>query len=227
MIRLVIVDDHAIMRSGLKQICALAADLEVVAEASHGQALLALLPVTPVDLILLDFSMPGLHGEQLVRLLQQNHPGLPILMLSMHDEPALAEHMLQLGVDGFLSKDCQPETLLAAVHQVAGGGRFVDPRIAPPLAWSKPVALPLHEQLSPREAQVLQLLSSGHSIKHIGQHLQISAKTVSTHKLRVMEKLEVTSMAELMRYVIHHRLDAQPQHSQSGNRGVTQKKSLI
>ncbi len=210
MIRLIVADDHAMMRSGLRHICALADDVEVVAEASHGQALLELLPVMQVDLVLLDYLMPGLHGDELVRLLRQNYPGLPILMLSMHDQPEMAEHMLQVGVSGYLSKDCHPDTFLAAVRQVAGGAQFVDPHIARHLAGGKPPASPLHERLSSRERQVLQLLSRGTSIKHIGQRLQISAKTVSTHKLRVMEKLEVASMAELMRYVIHHRLDAQP-----------------
>lgn len=208
MIRLLIADDHALVRGALKQMLALTTDMTVVAEAGHGDELLALLPATPVDVLLLDYSMPGLHGPDLLKRLRHSHPTLPILMLSMHDAPELAAHMLQLGAKGFLSKGCQPEMLLTAVREVAQGRRFLEPALARRAQQGgRSAAVAPHHRLSQREDQILHLLCQGHSIKHIGQHLHISSKTVSTLKGRVMEKLGVSNMADLMRYVIHHGLD--------------------
>jgi len=222
MIRLLIADDHAIMRSGLRQIFALMPEVAVAAEAHDGQKVLEILQHQTFDLLLLDVSMPGLSGAELIAQVQQQHAELPILVLSMHDKPHIAKQMLAAGANGFITKDCEPEILLAAIRKVAAGGNYIDPAIAEKMAFHRgihpagaatspaPASRPRHHLLSPREREVLQWLTQGFAIKQIGEQLAISNKTVSTHKLRLMQKLEVANMPELMRYAIENGLDAAP-----------------
>ena len=219
MIKLLIVDDHAIMRSGLSQIFALMPEISVVGEARDGLEALQLLSRLRVNLLLLDVNMHGLSGAELIARVRQQHPALPILILSMYDQPHIAAEMLAVGANGFITKDCEPEILLAAIRKVAAGGNYIDPVIAEKMAFSGNTALrsmgndsgigppPRHSLLSRRECEVLQRLVQGHAIKQIGEQLSISGKTVSTHKLRLMEKLAVDNMADLMRYAIQHGLD--------------------
>jgi DNA-binding NarL/FixJ family response regulator len=223
MIELLIVDDHAIMRSGLSQIFALMPEVRVAGEARNGLEALQWLSRTPVDLLLLDVNMPGLSGAALIHRVRQQHPGLPILILSMYDQPHIAAEMLAADANGFISKDCEPDILLAAIRRVAAGGNYIDPVMAEKMAFSGNNTLrdlgrrdggialrprPRHSLLSRRECEVLQGLIQGHAIKQIGERLSISGKTVSTHKLRLMDKLAVENMADLMRYAIEHGLDA-------------------
>jgi DNA-binding NarL/FixJ family response regulator len=208
MIRLLIADDHAIMRGGLKQIFAPEPDMAVVGEACDGAEVMNLLRQAPVDLLLLDLNMPGIKGPDLVQRIKVHHPSLKILMLSMHKEPQFTARMLKAGVQGYITKDCEPDILLAAIRKVAAGGRYIDPDLAEMIVFTDPSSgqHPTHGLLSNREAQVLRLLATGKGVNEIGRELAISSKTVSTHKARLLEKLELTSMADLMRYAIEHQL---------------------
>lgn len=179
MIRLLIADDHALVRGGLKQIFALVSDLEVVGEAASGAELLARLPRNACDLLLLDLNMPGVSGADLIAQVKALQSDLPILVLSMHNEP-----------------------------EVAARGNYLDPVIAAKMVFDRPAApqAPLHLRLSERELEIFNLLITGHSLMAIGAQLFISSKTVSTHKARLMEKLKVDNMADLMRYAMQHDL---------------------
>lgn len=208
MIRLLIADDHALVRGGLRQIFALVHDFEVVAEAASGAEVLERLCQHPCDLLLLDLNMPGISGPELLARVKTHSPALPVLVLSMHNEPLMATGMLKAGANGFITKDCEPEALIAAIRTVAAHGNYLDPDIATQMAFAaiptKPDAR--HLTLSERELEIFKLLTSGHSITAIGKQLFISSKTVSTHKARLMEKLAVDSMAGLMRYAMQHQL---------------------
>jgi len=208
MIRVMITDDHAIMRKGLKQLFALVGDIEVVAEATDGAAALERLRQGGIDLLLLDMTMPGISGEDLVSRIRAHYPTLPILILSMHKEAQIAQRALKAGANGYLTKDRDPEDLLEAIRKVATGGRFLDPQIAEQMAFNASgVGEPAgHECLTDREFQVMRLLAQGVSVNDIASQLAISAKTVSTHKARLMEKMAFTSNADLVRYALEHRL---------------------
>lgn len=209
MIRIIIADDHAIVRSGLKQLFTLTMDIEVVGEAEDASQLLCFLAHTKPDVILLDLNMPGLGGIDMISSLRQQYPVLPILVLSMHNELQIVSRALKVGASGYLTKDNDPETLLLAIRKVATGNRFIDPRLAEKLVFefegsdqNKP-----HEKLTKREFQILTLLGSGMSVNDISRKLAISNKTVSTHKARLCEKLQLSNNAELIRYYDAHGLN--------------------
>lgn len=208
MIRLLIADDHTIMREGLKQLFSLTEDIAVVGEASCGEAVLDSLCRIEADLLLLDMSMPGLNGRDLIGQLQAHYRKLPILVLSMHNEPQIARRALKAGASGYLSKDRDPEMLFAAVRKVAGGGRFLDPQIAENMAFdANSNSYTAHtDRLTGRELQIFQLLIQGKGVNEIGDHLEISSKTVSTHKTNLMEKMGFTSNVELVRYALEQGL---------------------
>jgi DNA-binding NarL/FixJ family response regulator len=208
MIRLLIADDHALVRGGLKQIFALVKDFEVVGEAASGDEVLERLRQLPCDLLLMDLNMPGISGADLIAEIKVHHGNLPILVLSMHNEPQVAARMLKAGAGGYITKDCEPEVLLDAIRTVAAHGNYIDPVIAAKMVFESPAAQqkPLHVSLSERELEIFHLLTAGHSLTAIGTQLFISSKTVSTHKARLMEKLKVDNMAGLMRYAMEHDL---------------------
>ncbi|BBT16881.1 response regulator [Metapseudomonas otitidis] len=209
MTRILIADDHAIMRGGLKQLIEFDARLQVAAEAENGAQVLEQLRAGEFDLLLLDMSMPGLSGEDLISRVHGRYPRLPILVLSMHNEAQIAQRALRAGASGYLTKDHNPETLLAAIHRVAGGGRYLDPRIAEQLAFAS--SSPTDDaaaQLSDREFQILRLLAQGLSVNQIADQLVISNKTVSTHKTRLMEKMGFTCNADIIKYAMTHGLTA-------------------
>lgn len=213
MLQLVIADDHAIVRSGLCQIFGLMSDIGVAGEARNGGEVLALLGRHSPDLLLLDAAMPGINGADLIRQVRVQNPHLPILVLSLHDMPQVAEQMIDAGANGYITKNCEPGLLLAAVRKVAAGGNYIDPALAEKMAFGfhrngkDTLLCQRHRALSKRELEVLNLLVDGHTVKDIGSRLGISGKTVSTHKLRLMEKLSITSMADLVRYAMTHGLD--------------------
>lgn len=202
MINLMIVDDHTIMREGLKRLFALDKDILIVAEAANGHQTLDCLRIARVDLLLLDVSMPGLSGEALISRINHLHPRLPILVLSMHNDPNLAMRMLYSGAAGYLTKQQSPEILIDAVKKVSGGARFIDPCLLEQIALSslKPRSRCGPDSLTNREFQIMRLLAEGLSIKQIAEQLMISNKTVSTHKLNLMEKMGFTSTADLVRF---------------------------
>ena len=208
MIKLLIADDHAIVRAGLRQLFALASDLQVVCEAVNGAEVLAHLRQHPVDLLLLDMNMSGINGADLIARVKAHHSDLPILVFSMHNETLVASRALKAGASGYITKDCEPDILLAAVRKVAAHGSYLDPAIAERMALestSTAAAAP-HTRLSDRELQVFRLLTTGQSVKVIAAQLAISHKTVSSHKTHLLDKLNLTSMAELMRYAMLHDL---------------------
>ncbi|MCF8156497.1 MAG: response regulator transcription factor [Rhodoferax sp.] len=208
MIRLLIADDHAIVRDGLKRIFAAEPDLQVVGEAVNGDGVLAWLAQDGCDLILLDLNIPGISGAELIACIKKDVNAYPILVLTMHNEPSIAARMLKAGADGYITKDCESDVLLSAIRTVAAHGKYIAPEIASKLALemtSAQAGAP-HQSLSERELQVLRLLIAGDGLNDIAARLSISNKTVSTHKTRVMEKLKLSNMAELMRYAMQHRL---------------------
>ena len=203
MIRILLADDHEIVRDGLKRILAAAGDLEVAGEASSGDQALALVRANDYDLAMLDMSMPGLSGLDLIKRLKIEKPKLRILVLSMHGEQQYAARVLKAGAAGYLNKDSAAELLLSALRKIATGGMHIPEAAAAGLvAGDKPA----HESLSDREFEVLRLLVEGLGPTDIAGRLHLSVKTVSTHKTRILEKLNLGSTAELVRYALEQKL---------------------
>jgi len=208
MIRLIIADDHALVRGGLKQIFALVPDFEVVGEAVDGSEVLDCVRYKSFDVLLLDLNMPGISGADLISRIKTNQANIPILVVSMHSDSHLAARMLKAGASGYITKDCEPEILLEAIRKVAANGKYITPDLAEKMVFdmvSSPQR-PLHHLLSDRESEVLLLLVSGKSVNEIATQLSISNKTVSTHKVRLMEKMNVLNMADLVRYTMENNL---------------------
>jgi DNA-binding NarL/FixJ family response regulator len=207
-IRVVIADDHTIVREGLKQLLLAASDLEVAGEARDGNEVLERVRGSDFDVLLLDMSMPGRSGMELIRHVKSEKPKLRVLVLSMHAEHQYAVRAIKAGASGYLTKDSASRELVFAIRKVAGGGAFISAEVAEALALgAMPQAEgPPHASLSDREYQVFRLLVSGKSVSDIGTELNLSAKTVSTHKARLMEKMALNNQAELIRYAIKHRL---------------------
>lgn len=204
---IVIADDHGLVRSGLRQLIESVGGLRVSGEAASGDELLALLRRVPADLALLDMAMPGPSGVELIQRLRALHPGLPILVLSMHNEGPIVARALKSGAAGYITKDCHPDTLLAAVRKVLAGGRFIDPTLVDSVVFNTSAAEgERHDQLSPRERQILQMISDGLPLGDIADRLHLSPKTVSTHKMRLMQKLDLHTNADLLKYALRHGL---------------------
>jgi DNA-binding NarL/FixJ family response regulator len=208
MIRVVIADDHTIVREGLKQLLLAASDLEVAGEARDGHQVLERVRNSDFDVLLLDMSMPGKSGMELIKQVKGEKPKVRILVLSMHAEHQYAVRAIKAGASGYLTKDSASRELVSAIRKVAGGGAYISPEVAEALALgAMPQAEgPLHATLSDREYQVFSLLVSGKSVSDIAAELNLSAKTVSTHKARLMEKMALDNQADLVRYAIKHRL---------------------
>ena len=208
MIQVLIADDHAIVRGGVKQLLALVEDITVAGEATNGMQLMELLSTVPCDVILMDMTMPGLCGVDLIARIRAHAPKLPILVLSMRNEAQVARGALRAGATGYLTKDNEPEVLLAAIRKTAAGSRFIDPLLVEEMVFESDAtdARPAHEQLSNREFHILSLLARGQTVNDIARELAISNKTVSTHKARLMQKMNFRSNAELVRYGVAHGL---------------------
>ena len=208
MIRVLIADDHTLMRDGLKQILATAGDMVVAGEASDGFQTIDQVRGGDWDLLLLDMSMPGRSGVELIKQIKAEKPRLPILVLSMHKESEYAVRSIRAGAAGYLCKDSASEQLLNAIREVAAGGRFIIPDLASDLAFSliQRDDQPLHAALSDREYMILRKLTAGRGISEIAQQLNLSPKTVSTYKARVLQKMEMSSVADLIRYGLKHDL---------------------
>jgi two-component system, NarL family, invasion response regulator UvrY len=202
MIRVLIADDHPIVRAGLRRIAEEDRSISVTAEASDGDETLATMRTATVDVVLLDVSMPGASFTETLRRLREGHPTVRVLVLSGHPEEQWAVRALRAGASGYLTKDHSPEQLVDAVRRVHRGGRFVSPALAERLASQlgpDVVATP-HDFLSDREFEVLRLLGAGHTVKEVAAKLGLSPKTVSTYRTRLMEKLHFGSTADLVRY---------------------------
>ncbi|MCU7369204.1 response regulator transcription factor [Pantoea stewartii] len=206
-IRLMIAEDHAIMREGLKQLFLLDPGIRVVAEAADGGRVLERLRAGNVDLLLLDISMPGISGENLLNHISSQHPDLKILVLSMFNEPQIAQRMLEQGALGYITKDRNPEALLNAIRRVASGARYIDHELAQKIVFSQYQSNNApHENLTLRERQIMIMLAHGESINAIADTLAISNKTVSTYKSRLMKKMGFSANADIVKYAIRHDL---------------------
>ncbi len=215
MIRLVIADDHTIVREGLKQLLSAADDLQVIAEACDGQEVLQRVRELDFDVLLLDLSMPGRNGMELIKQVHVEKPKLRVLVLTMHEEQQYAVRAIKSGASGYLTKESASAQLLTAIRKVAAGGAFISAEVAEQLArGAMPQADgPVHTTLSDREYQVFQLIVAGIPVGEIAAQLNLSVKTVSTHKARLMQKMNMSSQADLIRYAISHRLVDDPDTS--------------
>jgi len=207
MTRIIIADDHTLFRIGLRQMLDSFDGVSVVAEAANAAQMLDAAETVGADLLISDLTMPGTSGTQLIEQLHRRHPTLPILILSMHDEPATVRRALQAGATGYLTKESSPDTLQAAVRQVAAGERFIPPGLAETMVFEsvRPSSL-AHETLSQRERQIFRLIAQGVALSQIAEQLHLSPKTVTTHKTHLMEKLGTGNNADLIRYAIEHKL---------------------
>ena len=206
--RILIVDDHAVVRGGLRQFLANTDDLEIAAEAATGFDALALIPGGDWDLVLLDISLPDLNGLEVLKRIKRMRPNLPVLIFSMFSEAEFAIPSLDAGASGYLNKDSPPYQILTAIRTVVDGARYVSPTLAETLLSGVTSSGPKapHEALSRREMEVLLLLSKGFTLTRIGDSIHVSVKTVSTYRARILQKLGVQSHAELTRYVLEHKL---------------------
>ena len=204
MIKILIADDHAIVRGGLKQLFALVGDINVTAEATNGDEVLKILRQKKFDLLLLDLTMPGLSGVNLIKAIREFNQKLPILVFSMHNEFLIVKHVLDAGASGFATKGISQEVLTDAVRRVAAGGTFIDPIIAEQIVFDKAnmVKNKSHEVLSERELQIMRLIAMGQTVNQIAEDLCINNKTVSTYKIRMMRKMNFKSNTDLIRYMM-------------------------
>ncbi len=212
MINILIADDHTIMRDGLKRILEGQADLKVVGEAVDGHGVMEWVRKGGFEVLLLDLSMPGKSGVELIKQVKAEAPRLPVLILTMHEEEQYAVRTIRAGASGYLTKESAATLLVEAIRRVASGRLFISPAVAEQLALNLAptnTALP-HKQLSDREYEVFRLLASGMSVSHIADKLHLSVKTISTHKTRISQKLGANSLADLIKYAMTHDLQSDP-----------------
>lgn len=203
MIRILIADDHAVVRAGLRQLLAQRGSIVVAGEAEDGDAVVTLVETTPADVLLLDVSMPGPPFLDVLQRVRIAAPRLRVLVLTMHPEHQFAARALRAGAAGYLTKDRTPEELLEAVTRLVRGGRYISSALAERLAASLDDdfrAAP-HDRLSDREMEVLLLLGAGHTVKHAAASLRLSVKTVSTFRARLLRKMGFSTNAEIVQYV--------------------------
>jgi two-component system, NarL family, invasion response regulator UvrY len=208
MIKILIADDHAIVREGLKQIVADTSDMVVAGEAMDGQQVLEQVRKEDWDLILLDISMPGRGGIDTLKELKIEKPKLPVLVLSMYPEEQYAVRALKAGASGYLTKESAPEELIEAIRKVSRGGKYISPSLAESLAFhvGGDVERALHETLSNREYQVMLMIASGKTVKEIADELSLSVKTISTNRVRALRKMGMKNNSEITYYAIKHGL---------------------
>jgi two-component system, NarL family, invasion response regulator UvrY len=205
-IRVLIADDHAILRRGLREILMRELEGVVCGEAENAQQVLAQVQSQNWDLAIVDITMPGRSGLDVLRDLQRVRPGLPVLVLSMHPEDQYGKRVLKAGASGYMNKESAPEELIKAIRKVLAGGRYVSPALAEKLAmeWGANAGRPLHERLSDREFEVLRMIALGKTISQIAVELHLGPTTISTYRARILEKMNMTTTAELMRYALRH-----------------------
>jgi len=207
MTRVITVDDHPVVRRGLKQIISAEQDMQVVGEAENAREAICVIRQTPCDAVVLDITLPDASGLDVLSQLKSERPTLPILIMSIHGEEQYAMRVLKAGASGYLMKNSIPEELIKAIRKIASGGKYISPSLAERLAseLASP-GTPPHEKLSDREFQIMCLIASGKSLKEIGAALCISDKTVSTYRSRILEKMRMSTNADLTRYALEHHL---------------------
>jgi two-component system invasion response regulator UvrY len=207
-IRILFVDDHALLRAGIKLLLADAADIEIAGEAASAAEAMQKLHAGAWDLLLLDISLPGRSGLDLLKQIKATMPELPVLILSMYPEEQYAIRVLRAGASGYLTKESAPGQLVAAIRKVAQGGRYVSPTVAERLVneiGGRGSESP-HETLSDREFEVFRLLASGRTVGQIAQAVNLSVKTVSTHRRHILNKMRMGNNADLTQYAVRHGL---------------------
>ena len=212
MTRVVLADDHAIVREGLKRILEGQEGIEIAGEATNGHEALERVRAGGFDILLLDLSMPGKSGIELIKQVKDESPKLRVLVLTMHEEDQYAVRAIRAGASGYLTKESAPGQLVLAIRRLAEGRLYISPNVAEHLALDvqpRGDEAP-HRHLSDREFEVFQLLVHGRSVSEIAAQLHLSVKTVSTHKTRILQKMNASSVADLVRYAVHHRLGAEP-----------------
>jgi len=206
--RILIADDHPLVRQGLKQLLAAEPDMLVVGEAKNATETLDLARNLEWDVLILDYSMPGGNGLVVLKEIKRSYPRRPVLVLSMHPEDSIAISVLRAGAAGYINKECASEELTVAIRKAVSGGKYVSPSLAEKLALELEDgtrARP-HESLSDREYRVMWMIASGKSITHIAEELFLSPNTISTYRIRILKKLKLEHNADLVRYAIKHRL---------------------
>ena len=208
MLRILLCDDHPILREGLKRILLQQSDITVVEEAGSGAEMLEKSAASRFDVIILDIALPDMNGLEVLKNLRARGNRVGVLVLSMHPEEQYATRALRAGAAGYLQKESAPSELVSAVRKIAGGGRYITPSLAEKLAFElgEMADKPPHELLSDREYQVLCLLASSRGIKEIAAELGLSAPTIATYRSRVMTKLNLSSTVDLVRYALAHKL---------------------
>lgn len=208
MLRVLIADDHAVVRQGLRQILAEIPELSAVGEAQNGEEALDQVRAEPWDVLVLDMSMPGRGGLDVLKDVRRERPQTRVLVLSMHPEDQFAVRLLKAGAAGYLTKESAPEELVAAVRKVMTGGKYISATLAEKLAFDmdRDNDRPAYETLSDREFQVLRMLATGKTVQQIAGELMLSAKTISTYRARILDKMNVRTNAELIHYAIQNQL---------------------
>ena len=208
MIRVIIVDDHPVVRRGLNQIIAAQKDMQVTGEAENAREALRVIRRTACDAVVLDITLPDASGLEVLNQLQRERPTLPVLIMSIHEEELYALRVLKAGASGYLMKNSIPEELIEAIRKITDGGRYISPSLAERLAseLASPETSSLHGKLSDREFQIMCLIASGKSLKEIGSTLCISGKTVSSYRVRILQKMNMKTNADLTRYALEHHL---------------------
>ena len=208
MIKILIADDHGIIRKGIKQILSRTSDIEVTAEASTGQEALEKIWTSHFDLVILDISLPGRNGLEILKQIKSYKPKLPVLILSMYPEEQYAIRVLRAGASGYLTKESGKNELVEAIRRIAEGKKYITPSLAEKLASELEPSndKALHERLSDREYHILCMIAKGKSSNEIAEELALSVKTVSTHRARVLEKMGMKSNAELTYYAVQSKL---------------------
>ncbi len=204
-IKVLLVDDHAVVRAGYKRYLELDTQIEVVGEAENGEQAYALLSELTADIIVMDLSMPGRGGLESIRHILQRYPEQRILVFTMHENAALAAQALRAGAKGYLTKSVSPDLIVDAIHQIMQGGQPIDADLAAAIKQSELESAP-HLQLAPREFEIFRLLANGQSVDEIGQRLHIGVKTVSNYQTTIRQKLGVTTAIELHQYARQHGL---------------------
>jgi len=208
MIRVLIADDHALIREGLKKILKEETDMMVVGEACHPSEVLGFLATTLVDILVLDISMPDKSGLEVLKEVKHRHPKMPVLMLSVHPEERFAVRALKAGAAGYVTKESATEELVKAIRRACRGGKYVSPNLAEKLAEEIEVdsQKPLHQTLSDREYEVMCMLATGKTLTQVAEKLSLSTSSVNTYRARILEKMKMKTNAELMHYAIRNRL---------------------
>jgi DNA-binding NarL/FixJ family response regulator len=208
MIRIAIADDHGIVRGGLRQLLSMDPEFSVVSEAANGNEVLAQIRQEDIDILLMDLNMPGTSGVALIERVKLKRPGLPVLILSMNDDAQMAMRAIKAGANGYITKVCEPADLFSAIRKVSSGRRYITAELAENMVFGRPPSSSseAHNTFTDRETEVFDLLIAGKAVNEIAMRMNISNKTVSTHKVRLLDKLKLATMADLMLYAVRHKL---------------------